>query len=403
MIENKEYFVYDDSTPLKRGTRFLDEHKPTENTLRDFNDSKVHKTPVDRAKEDSASVSVNDLNGHVVAATDTQAKANQAKKDDRTLAVQPSQLPTSEGGEDESFVHRNLISDGSSYVFDDDTVYIGKTVGVEVEGTTRNQYILGWADSMVSFFKSLGLSLDSALSKIQELKNISNTHTTQINSLLPAEGEDSLQPIGSTTFHLNPSFAENSMWRKCDGTVLVDIYTDPLDDQSPETAIFQMLAPYNPVILGLKFYLPDLNGSMAMANGSLGYTVGAWGGTIDSNNLPRHTHDQSKGATMKANDLTGPSNGVTYGGLHTHSQAWNSSTGKPSALSTGSNGEIEAGSGIGAFIRNNETDFTLSTSGNHNHYIDGATGTHSDDWGSSPSRFLFTPPTFGGVWLIKIN
>lgn len=138
-LQIRSWFFTVTKTAIKRGLRFKNGDRPEEPTFVSLLDSVVMKTETgDRAKEDSGA-NVNTLNGHVVASTDAQAKAFQAKKTDRTLAAQPSQLPESAIDADQTI---------------DD--YVGNTIDVTVDGTvsTRNKYLLKISDAFLTWLEA---------------------------------------------------------------------------------------------------------------------------------------------------------------------------------------------------------------------------------------------------------
>lgn len=92
----KSWFFTITATATKKGTRFRNNDRPNQDTFTDQLESSVFKTEIeDRAKVDTGAFSATN-NGHVVLATNTQAKNNEAQKEDRSLVVQPHQLPTVE-------------------------------------------------------------------------------------------------------------------------------------------------------------------------------------------------------------------------------------------------------------------------------------------------------------------
>lgn len=98
--------------------------------------------PEDRARLDSVPA-LKDKQGLVVLATDTQAKANEAQKADRSLVVQPHQLPTAD---DEA----QIINDYNGGVAD-------TAVEVTVDGavTTRNKFIVRFKANFITFLNTL--------------------------------------------------------------------------------------------------------------------------------------------------------------------------------------------------------------------------------------------------------
>lgn len=98
--------------------------------------------PEDRARLDSVPA-LKDKQGLVVLATDTQAKANEGQKADRSLVVQPHQLPTAD---DEA----QIINDYNGGVAD-------TAVEVTVDGavTTRNKFIVRFKANFITFLNTL--------------------------------------------------------------------------------------------------------------------------------------------------------------------------------------------------------------------------------------------------------
>ena len=89
----KNYFFQITETAVRRGWRFRIGDRPNQAIHEDLIESSLFSSEIgDRAKEDTGA-SPETLAGHVVVATDVQAKAKQVQKLDRTITVQPSQLP----------------------------------------------------------------------------------------------------------------------------------------------------------------------------------------------------------------------------------------------------------------------------------------------------------------------
>ncbi len=384
-VENKEYFHKDNGTQLKRGDRFVDTHKPSEDTMRKFNDSKVHKTPVDRAKEDDSSISVNKLAGHVVAATDSQAKSNQSKKSDRTLAVQPSQLPTVIAEtENQEYTVSKLKAD---YTNDDDIVFDDVTTTVEVDSSvsTRSQYKLSQKSTYKTFLGNFIASFNDIVEKVKSLKSKQDTQQTQINGLVSASGSvgdliNQLNPVGTTLFHLSPQSLSSEYWGIADGITEYSKTVDPGDPASDPTEGYAMLS----VISGMvtdgvtpnTYVITSFEDKIPYQLEDKGTGLGgqpSWYVTMGVNDIPRHRH----GLDLK----TGRD------GAHSH-------TVETAGGSAGPRAKIS---------RDSNEDFgteTTSTAGDHQHIIQGDTeyvGT------SSSVNLSFNPPQFNGAWVVKIK
>ena len=92
--QNKGWFFEVTGTELLPGVRLRDGDQPNQNTFENLLESVILKADQDsKAKEDVGTFR-EDIPGVVVLSTDEQAKANIAQKPDRSLVVQPHQLPT---------------------------------------------------------------------------------------------------------------------------------------------------------------------------------------------------------------------------------------------------------------------------------------------------------------------
>lgn len=173
----KEWFLTTTGTANKAGTRFKDGDKPNESAFADWFKSSLFKSePDDRAKEDVAGTTLADINGHVVAATDAQAKANQAKKEDRTVVAQASQLP-SVGSTDTLTITSDQgldYNDQPLNVYKDDSV------------STRSNYLIKFKDSFSTFLSTLvakveALESTSTFAPYTIVDTTTNTYTPLTN------------------------------------------------------------------------------------------------------------------------------------------------------------------------------------------------------------------------------
>lgn len=148
----KEWFLTITGTANKAGTRFKDGDKPKESTFADWFKSSLFKSePDDRAKEDVAGTTLADINGHVVAATDAQAKANQAKKEDRTVVAQASQLPSVDSTD------TLTITSDQGLGYDDQPLNVYKDDSV----STRSNYLIKFRDSFSTWLSTLVARVDA--------------------------------------------------------------------------------------------------------------------------------------------------------------------------------------------------------------------------------------------------
>lgn len=283
----KNYFFKITQTALKRGVRFRTGDKPEQKTFEDLIESSIFSTESkDRAKEDTGGFN-SDTNGHVVAATDAQAKANQAKPTDRTLAVQPSQLPTVDSS-DTLEVTSNNVS------------YNDIPLEVEITESTRNQFNLKLRDSfktfivgLVAFIDSIWVQVNINTSNITNLTGSVSQNTSDILALSPG-GIPSVVPIGSVSMWLSDS-ALPVGYLSLDGAEV---------EQSAYASLFGLLgAKYNDGSESPGYFrLPNMsnrsprgfeeNSTITRLNTPqvLGGTHGSDGIYLESDNLPAHTH-----------------------------------------------------------------------------------------------------------------
>jgi len=191
MIVKKSWFFIITKTAISRGTRFRLNDRPNEETMQNLVDTVITKNIEDKAKE-SSSEPVESLVGHVVASTSLQAIAFQAVLTDRTLAVQPHQLP-------------ETVKDADTVITLTDATY-GATYTdpildvSNVTPTTRNVYkhkitagFSGWLGGILS---NISIALKNNI--IQTGTNTSNiaSNTAAISGLTGGTFNGSI-PIGA--------------------------------------------------------------------------------------------------------------------------------------------------------------------------------------------------------------
>lgn len=239
------------------GIRFKKMDKPTQTVMEDLLDSVPMKLESDdRAKVHTGSADLSDEVGLVVLATNAQAKANQAQLADRSLVVQPHQLPTTL---DSKLNTSNVDIDGSDAALGASTKTTLSTAGFNLETnstlkvtidssvSTRNKYFyrisnyfLNWlADSIIprlfktggsanqvpkkidgtnynwswgtiAFSELSGTATDSQLPVVPITKGGTGqtTANTALNALLPSQTSNSgkvLQTDGTNTSWQTPA------------------------------------------------------------------------------------------------------------------------------------------------------------------------------------------------------
>jgi len=168
-IKNRNWFLEDTSTGLKRGWRFLLNNRPTAETFKNLIDSGLFRADTeDRAKQDDGG-SPTMLAGHSVISSDEDAKAGTTQKTDRTMVVQPSQLP--KVASDESI---SITSLGLKY----ESIPIAVTVDSDV--SIRNRFKIAFASTFVTWLNSIASSVTSLLSRTASLESTVGGHSTDI-------------------------------------------------------------------------------------------------------------------------------------------------------------------------------------------------------------------------------
>jgi microcystin-dependent protein len=292
--QTRSWFFVVTATLRKRGLRFKSGDRPTEATYQNLTDSVLFKTEAgDRAKEDSTSAILQDTVGHVVAASDAQAKAFQDKKTDRTIAVQPNQLPQ--------------VESASDTITSTEGDFTGIAVEAVVEtgedrSNKRNVYITSLSDGFIAWlqtiankittnFNSLTASIAAVAADLVATDVIVSTHTTEIAALTTALSTVTggavdvaeISPVGVLMPYTGSS-DPNANWMLADGRTL---------DRTAYAALFAIIGTTYGAPSGTEFSLPDTSGkNIKNAGGS--YTLGASGGsdtkTLLDTDLPYHKH-----------------------------------------------------------------------------------------------------------------
>lgn len=347
----RNWFYQITATSTKRGVRFRKGDKPTQDTFKELTDSVVFKTETsDKAKEDDGS-NASDLVGHVVLASNTQAKAHQVQKSDRSIVALPHQLPEiKEGTNIATHAYGSLNSSAVS---------VSVETGTE-DSLKRNIYVVKGSDALLSWvvsaFNSVKNSIDSVIQSITTNSAQIATLSSQVAALSAALEDVSdgtldvteITPIG-TIFPYAGAAAPSSKFKICNGEAL---------DRTTYATLFTVLggnsSPFG-LPDGTTFNIPDLRGRVIKGVDTT-YLRGAANGadsvTLAANQIPYHKHS--------LNAAEGASITVSDSGNHTHTIP-----------------EYEDGNGRGGFEPNNEDNFNTTNtgeSGSHVHTITGTTG-----------------------------
>ena len=336
----KEWFLTITGTANKAGTRFKDGDKPNESTFSDLFKSSLFKSePDDRAKEDVAGTTLADINGHVVAATDAQAKANQAKKEDRTVVAQASQLPSVDSTDTLtiSSIEELAYSSEPLNVVKDDTI------------STRSNYLIKFRDSFNTWLQVAASNIDDLRQRMVNVESKSNLNATNIANLTPSSSASSI-PIGGVLVWLTSSVPTDFL--ALNGDTLV---------KTEYPSLYAIIGDeYTQNANSTTFDLPNMSGRFVAGATSVS-NVGKGGGensfTLKVQDLPPHAHDAGN-KLIASSDFSN----------HTHRFKTDATSGQ---AYTGPEGfDVTQ-----QFINPNGTnEVTTQSEGSHSHGITGTTG-----------------------------
>jgi len=337
MVVIKDWFFTITKTAISRGSRFRLGDRPSQETMQNLVDTMVSKNIDDKAKE-SSGADVTTLAGHVVASTSAQVIAFQVPLADRTLAVQPHQLPETVKGTDTTIDLTNTTY-GSD--FTGDILEISN-----ITPTSRNVYTHKITSAFSNWLAGILSNISVALSNniTQTGTNTSNiaANTAAIAGLTSGTFNGTL-PIGAMS-DFGGVADPNANFLICDGRSLV---------RATYPALFAVLSNRfgDGITPGSTFALPNFTtGQTAkgpdasiVAYNTLGKTGGSNSRMLTIYDLPAHKHSAiGNGADIR----------IDTSGSHNH----NAIVGK-----TG------AGGGGSEVLRNSGTIYDVNLSQNVSH------------------------------------
>lgn len=307
-IVSKSWFFIITKTAISRGYRFRLGDRPNQETMQNLVDTMVSKNVIDKAKE-SSSDPVEELAGHVVASTSAQAIAFQAVLVDRTLAVQPHQLPETVKGTD-------TIIDLTNTTYGSD--FTGNILDISnVTPTNRNVYTHKITSAFSNWLAGILSNISVALSSniTQTGTNTSNiaANTAAIAGLTSGTFSGTL-PIGAMS-DFGGITDPNANFLLCDGRSLV---------RATYPALFAVLSNRfgDGITPGTTFALPNFNGgkttkgldSTITAYNTIGKTGGNNNKTLTIYDLPAHSHPAvGNGADIRITDSGSHDHNVVVG------------------------------------------------------------------------------------------
>jgi hypothetical protein len=169
----KSWFFQVTAAGFKRGSRFLNNDKPTEQTFRNLVESVTFKAePLDQALKDDVSNNLGDKAGLVVIASDGQV-TNRTQVSGRTIVVQPHNLPTVDDNGSETFSYSGTPAPPTSYT--------GELITVtETPQTYYNKYLVRLTQGFKDFLETAFTGIQSS---IYGLAQTVNQNTADITTL----------------------------------------------------------------------------------------------------------------------------------------------------------------------------------------------------------------------------
>jgi len=374
----KGYFFTETSSGGTPGYVFLDDDKPSEQTMRDF----VENTPFfdesgDQAKLDDLSTDLHEKSGLVVLSTDAQAIAKTVKPSNRSLVAQPSQLTSAT---EEATQEVNTTVDPFTA---DKIVSVVRDAAV----TTRADYRVKLTATFITWLETTLNDLRIAIGTNTSAINIINGTSipnlqSQITALSTGTGTSFLEqvPVGVEFDWPSNTLPLGGKYKFCDGQSLDGLLY-------PE--LYTILGVTYGTAGGNFFNLPDARGKFRATRlagdpdfGNLNDGGGAASVTLITANLPPHTHEaSSNGATIN----------IVSSGAHDHDIV----THKDTANSTGN----YISQGDSASDPNTRTD-KISTE-SHIHTNANFAGVVGNGGGTS-TAFSVLPPFITGNKIIKV-
>lgn len=352
MIVNKTWFFTTTKTAIARGTRFLLGDRPSSETMQNLVDTLISKNSADKAKENSSD-DVTNLAGHVVASTSVQAITFQIPLLDRTLSVQPHQLPETVKSTDPSIILTDSTY-GTNYTADI-VVMTNTTTSRNVYTFITNNLFTTWLSGILS---NISIALKNTI--IQTSTNTSNiaANTAAISGLTGGTFNGTL-PIGALT-DFGGITDPNVNFLLCDGRSLV---------RTSYPALFAVISNRfgDGITPGSTFALPNYNGgktSKGLDSTIVAYnTLGKMGGNntrmLSIYDIPAHKH--GAGLLFAGKDV---------GNSHSHYMALGSNT----ASTTGGNpNSLTLANTNGVFTPGKLTSNPVGVEQQHTHNVTGQT------------------------------
>lgn len=386
----KSYFFSKKEEKNKRGNNLVNGSRPDEQLFLDWVNSSVFKSePDDKAKEDVEGANLADINGHVVLATNNQAKTGASQVKNKSRVVQPHQLPTLSENSDTTLSYGKTEVQGTEVV-PKNVTYSGPTLAIETTSNVRNSYLIKWTSGVIDFLNGMGASLKDLATRVLANAALSKLNAEAIQGIKTDLGGnyDQLLPVGATTFSIGVGVRSSDPWQPMDGENGEALRESSLGVPSTIYNMFNT-AGYNLSVDGpsgpTHFLLPSMNLRIPIGKGagSLGNSGTDWRTKIVEGNLPAHSH--------VVNGTIDPEPGNPKG-AHNH--------GLPTSNKGGDNkSRVAQGSYNASSYDSISTGDLGRGNGSHNHTFAGNTDTFG---AQNQAPITINPPTFGGTWYVKV-
>lgn len=392
-LVRRNWFYQITRTVFRRGSRFKNGDKPTEQTFKNLTDSSLLRTESeDRARVNNTSLPASQLSGHSVLASDRDVKERISQPSDRSLSVQPSQVTSASASTEKLTVTVQRLA--PDYSYSTASSYDNPVIDVSLNDniSTRNDYLIKTKSNFKTFLINFISSFNDIVAKVKSLK----AEIISLQSAIATGNDvnsDTSCPVGTTIFHLSPQSLSSEFWAVADGVSEYDKYLTPGVVGSGETVGYQMLSAITDMVTdgstSFKYIISSFQKKTPYQKSDLSTGFGgqdSWYVPFESSQIPKHKHAVNLSTDEK--------------GSHKHT------------FSRSGDQNIDTG-GTAPLLRQNGTDIPnyddlygedasagMNESGEHSHSVTGET----NFTGTQQSvNLFFNPPQFNGAWVVRIK
>jgi microcystin-dependent protein len=292
--------------------------------------------PNDRAKEDVTGAVLAETNGHVTLATDAQAKANQAKKTDRAIVAQSSQLPSVDS------IETLEISSIEGNGYSDTPLEVEKSAI-----TTRSEYLIKFKASFNTWLSTITSRIDTLMAQMVNVQSQTDTNTTNIANLTPVGVASSIPVGGVIQWFSNAGRPDDFLPLRGQQNI----------SQTTYATLYAVLGnQYSVSADPGDFGLPNMSGKYPIGTydiDDVGNKLGDNSPWIQKKHIPAHTHSVNITTSSE--------------GSHTHNIQTNLVSGEPSSFYRSDYRLVDP---TGTVL----TTSAIAAAGDHTHTVSGNTG-----------------------------